>query len=126
MFGFLLHLVDRSLFIQGKDIQKIIDEAKGVLLFVFSGHCFLNKLEDDDFEIQMIYCGRLNFTSELDVILLILIMRELGKPGQVNLGGVVLGLDLVIHFFKSGDYKFENFMFFLIIDILLADDEAVS
>jgi len=74
----------------------------------------------------MIYCGRLNFTSELDVILLILIMRELGKPGQVNLGGVVLGLDLVIHFFKSGDYKFENFMFFLIIDILLADDEAVS
>ena len=70
----------------------------------------------------MIYCCCLNFTSKLDVILLIFLKDQ---PSQINFRRCILSLDLIIHFFQSNNNQLQNFLFLLIKGVLLCHFEVV-
>jgi len=70
----------------------------------------------------MIYCCCLNFTSKLDVILLIFLKDQ---PSQINFRRCILSLDLIIHFFQSNNNQLQNFLFLLIKGVLLRHFEVV-
>jgi len=83
----------------------------------------IDELEDDRLEVKVVDRGGLELTTELDVIPLVRFLED--QLGKVPLGGAVLGLDLVVHFLQTNNYKSENLFFLLIYSVFLGDLEVI-
>ena len=97
--------------------------SKGGLVFLVGVHSLLDELEDYRFEVKMIYRRRLDFASELDVILLVLFEDQ---PAEIGLGRLVLGLDLLVHLLETVDDKPEDLLLLRVEDIFLGNHEIVA
>jgi len=105
------------LIVEGQDLEEVVDqdEGLGLVLNVLNG--VVDELEDDRLEVEVVDGGGLDLTSELDVVLLVGILKD--ELGQISFGRDVLGLNLLVHFLETNNDQLQNFLLFLIFGVLL-------